>query len=270
MMADLKWNPVAEGYSRKFFEGPDTTLSFIDFGGGGFPVLALHGHMNEGLFAQDLARTLAGEYRVIALDQRGHGESGRPLSYDNERYVDDALALLDHLGIDETVLLGHSLGGVVAYRLAARRPERVRALIIEDIGAVVNDNLSFTGRWPRRMPTKEALIAALGRVGPAFAYSMREYGDGWGLPFVPEDMAVSQRHLNGDHWDDWLATDCPALLLHGMRSTCLSYDQAEEMASRRPNTKLVHFEAGHSIHFDALDPFIEAIQAFLKSIRTEQ
>ncbi|AKG37870.1 hydrolase [Paenibacillus durus ATCC 35681] len=245
-------------------------MSYIDFGGGGFPMIALHGHMNEGLFAQDLARTLACEYHVIALDQRGHGESGRPLSYDNERYVDDALALLNHLGIDKAVLFGHSLGGVVAYRLAARCPERVRSLIIEDIGAVVNDDLSFAGQWPRRAPTKEAMIAAMGRLGPAFAYSMREYRDGWGLPFVPEDMAVSQRHLNGDHWDDWLATDCPALLLHGMRSTCLSYEQAEEMAARRPNTRLVHLEAGHSIHFEARDQFLEAIQAFLKPIRSEQ
>ncbi|AIQ14778.1 hydrolase [Paenibacillus durus] len=245
-------------------------MSYIDFGGGGFPLLALHGHMNEGLFAQELAGALAGEYRVIALDQRGHGESERPVSYDNERYVDDALAVLDHLGIDETVLLGHSLGGVVAYRLAARRPERVRALIIEDIGAVVNDDLSFAGQWPRRAPTKAALIAALGRLGPVFAYSMREYENGWGLPFIPEDMAVSQSHLNGEHWDDWLATDCPALLLHGMRSTCLSYEQAEEMAARRPNTKLVHLEAGHSIHFEAPDQFLEVIQSFMKSIRTEQ
>ncbi|MFD1776583.1 alpha/beta fold hydrolase [Paenibacillus rhizophilus] len=127
-MFDYKSNYASVSYTRKFFEGPDTTLSYIDFGGKGFPMLALHGHMNEGLLAQGLAGALAGEYRVITLDQRGHGESGRPLSYDNDRYVDDVLALLDHLGIDHAALLGHSLGGVVAYRLAAGRNGCVRWL----------------------------------------------------------------------------------------------------------------------------------------------
>ncbi|MFD1776584.1 alpha/beta fold hydrolase [Paenibacillus rhizophilus] len=142
----------------------------------------------------------------------------------------------------------------------------MRALVIEDIGAVVDDDLSFAAEWPRRMPTKEALITALGRLGPAFAYSMRQYEDGWGLPFVPEDMIQSQGQLNGDHWNDWLSTVCPALLLHGMRSTCLSYGQAEEMARRRQNTKLVHLDAGHAIHFDAPNRYLEEIQRFLKSL----
>lgn len=267
-MADPIPTHDSVSFVRRSFEGPDTDLSYIDFGGGGPPLVALHGHMNEGLFARRLAEKFAREYRVIALDQRGHGESGRPASFDNDRYVADALALLDHLGIDHAVLLGHSLGGVVAYRLAARRPERVRALIIEDIGAAVNDDLGFAAEWPRRMPTKEALIDALGRLGPAFAYSMRQYEEGWGLPFVPEDMIRSQRKLNGSHWDDWLATGCPALLLHGMRSSCLSYGQAEEMARRRPNTKLVHLDAGHTIHFDAPDRYLEEIEQFLTETGT--
>ncbi|MBY9077546.1 alpha/beta hydrolase [Paenibacillus sp. HN-1] len=255
-------------YTRKYLKRPDTVLSYLDFGGSGEPLVALHGHMNEGLFARGLASSLAGQYRVIALDQRGHGESEQPASYENDRYVDDLLALLKHLRLDRATLLGHSLGGVVAYRMAARRPELVKALIVEDIGASVNDDLSFVLSWPQRMPTRAALVEALGRLGPAFAYSMREYEDGWGLPFIPEDMVKSQSHLNGDHWKDWLATDCPALLLHGTASPCLSSEMAEEMAARRPNTKLVHIEAGHSIHFDNPARYIEEITRFLQSLGT--
>ncbi|MNB71183.1 Haloacetate dehalogenase H-1 [compost metagenome] len=260
--------PAGMVYTRKYLKRPDTVLSYLDFGGSGEPLIALHGHMNEGLFARGLASSLAGEYRIIALDQRGHGESEQPAGYENDRYVDDLLALLKHLGLDQVILLGHSLGGVVAYRMAARRPELVTALIIEDIGAAVNDDLSFVLNWPQRMPTKEALVEAMGRLGPAFAYSMREYEDGWGLPFVPEDMVTSQKLLNGDHWKDWLATDCPALLLHGTSSSCLSFEMAEDMAARRPNTKLVHIEAGHAIHFDNPVRYLEEVTRFLQSLGT--
>ncbi|MDN4594680.1 alpha/beta fold hydrolase [Polycladomyces subterraneus] len=254
-------------YTRGFFEGPDnTSLSFIDYGGDGLPLLALHGHMNEGRFVQGLADAIRDDYRVIALDQRGHGESSRPSSFANDRYVDDALALLDYLGVQKAVVLGHSLGGVVAYRLAASRPERVLALIVVDIGAVVDNDLTFVASWPHRAPTQEELIAALGHLGPAHAYSMRQYEYGWGLPFVAEDMIISQRELNGDYWNDWLASRVPALLLHGTQSKVLSYEHAEEMARKRPNTTLVQINAGHAIYYDNPDRYVAEIQNFLKSV----
>jgi pimeloyl-ACP methyl ester carboxylesterase len=63
-----------------------------------------------------------------------------------------------------------------------------------------------------------------------------------------------------------LATNMPALLLHGTRSVVLSHEHAEEMARRRPNTTLVHIEAGHVIYYDNLDEYVKVIKAFLKSI----
>ncbi|WP_156418937.1 alpha/beta fold hydrolase [Fictibacillus sp. FJAT-27399] len=84
-----------------FFDGPDTRLSYLDFGGEGTTILALHGHMNEGLFAEGLAEHIQEACRMIALDQRGHGESGRPSSYENDLYVEDAIALLNHLNIEK-------------------------------------------------------------------------------------------------------------------------------------------------------------------------
>ncbi|SEM98086.1 alpha/beta fold hydrolase [Lihuaxuella thermophila] len=257
-------------FTRKYFTGPDNTkLSYIDYGGDGPPLLALHGHMNEGRFVQGLADAIHHEYRVVALDQRGHGESERPTSYANDRYVDDALAWMDELGLQKAIILGHSLGGVVAYRLAAKQPRRVAAMIVEDVGAVVDSDLSFVAEWPRRAPTREALCEAMGRLGPPHLYSMRQYDDGWGLPFEAEDMIISTRETNGDHWSDWLATDLPALLLHGTRSVVLSCEHAEEMARRRPNTTLVHMDAGHAIYYDNLDAYVKAIRDFLTRIQAD-
>src|SRR4051812_48864857 len=141
-------------------------LSYLDYGGPGRPLLALHGHFGEGRTSSRLAAALTPSWRIIAPDQRGHGESDRTESYSRTGYVEDALALLDHMRFDTIPVLGHSLGGVNAYQLAAARPDRVSALAIEDIGAVVDGDLSFALDWPNRASTREALVAGLGQLAP--------------------------------------------------------------------------------------------------------
>ncbi|MEU0195964.1 alpha/beta fold hydrolase [Streptomyces afghaniensis] len=105
-----------------------------------------------------MARDLGDRWRIIAPDQRGHGLSDRPSDFSRHGYVDDAASSLDHLGITAAVVLGHSLGGVNAYQLATRRPDLVRALIIEDIGAEVDDDLSYSLAWPHRAATRAGLL----------------------------------------------------------------------------------------------------------------
>ncbi|MCR8942393.1 alpha/beta hydrolase [Streptomyces sp. OUCMDZ-4982] len=241
-------------------------LSYLDFGGPGRPLLALHGHFGEGRTFTHLAWELGDSWRVIALDQRGHGRSDRPSDFSRAGYVEDAAAVLDHLRIDDTVVLGHSLGGVNAYQLAARRPGLVGALIVEDIGAEVDDDLSFSLSWPHRAPTRAALLEELGPSASYLTDAVREYVDGWGLAFDPKDMNVSQQHLNGDHWDDWLASNCPALLIRGSRSTVLSTEQAKDMAARRPRTRLVELPAGHTVHETVPVEFAAAIREFLSAL----
>ncbi|MFD9069889.1 alpha/beta fold hydrolase [Streptomyces lasiicapitis] len=101
-------------------------LSCLDFGGQGQPLLALHGHFGEGSTFTRLARELGPDWRVIAPDQRGHGESERAEDFSRDGYVSDAAAVLDHFGVTDTMVLGHSLGGVNAYQLAtpSMRPTR--------------------------------------------------------------------------------------------------------------------------------------------------
>ncbi|MFJ6611462.1 alpha/beta fold hydrolase [Streptomyces sp. NPDC091289] len=241
-------------------------LSFLDFGGPGRPLLALHGHFAEGRTFTRLAGELGDAWRIVALDQRGHGHSDRSADYSRTGYAEDAAALLEHLGIGGAVVLGHSLGGVNAYQLAARRPGLVDALIVEDIGAEVDGDLSFSLSWPRRAPTRAALLDALGPSASHLTDAVREYADGWGLAFDPEDMNASQRQLNGDHWDDWLAGDCPALLIRGSRSTVLSAEQARDMAARRPRTRLVELPAGHTVHETVPAEFAAATREFLGAL----
>ncbi|MDX3099053.1 alpha/beta hydrolase [Streptomyces sp. ME19-03-3] len=241
-------------------------LSYLDFGGRGRPLLALHGHFSEARTFTDLARALAPVWRVVALDQRGHGFSDRPPDFSREGYVRDAAALIAHLGLGRVVVLGHSLGGVNAYQLAARHPAVVRALIIEDVGAEIDDDLSFCLAWPHRAPTRRALVELLEGSARYLTDAIREYPDGWGLAFRPHDMVTSVDQVNGNHWDDWLATDCPALLIHGTRSDTLTLEHAEAMAVRRPNTRLVARETGHTVHETDPAGFAAVVRAFLDTL----
>ncbi|WP_431947085.1 alpha/beta fold hydrolase [Actinacidiphila sp. bgisy167] len=241
-------------------------LSYLDFGGPGRPLLALHGHFNEARTFTGLAHALAPAWRVVALDQRGHGFSDRPPDFSREGYVQDAAALIAHLGLRQVVVLGHSLGGVNAYQLAARHPDVVSALVIEDIGAEIDDDLSFCLAWPHRAPTRTALVEQLGAAVRYLTDAIREHPDGWGLAFRPQDMVTSVGQVNGNHWDDWLATECPALLVHGTRSDTLTLDHAQAMAARRPNTRLVALATGHTVHETDPAGFAAAVRTFLDAL----
>jgi esterase len=240
-------------------------LSYLDWGGSGRALIALHAHIMEAATFTPLAAALASEWRVVALDQRGHGYSDHATSYTRDDYIGDLEAFIDHLGVSDPVLLGNSLGGVNAYQFAARHPAKVRGLIIEDIGAEVWDDLSFVLPWEGLFPTHEALAQ---RVGPRFLPylqdSFRETHAGWKLAFEPREIAESGRCLSGDHWQDWLTTECPALLIRGIDSRVTTQAALEEMTSRRPNTLLKTINGGHVVHADNLEGFVDAVKGFLR------
>ncbi len=102
---------------------------------------------------------------------------------------------------------------------------------------------------------------------PYLVESFRKDDKGWRLAFDPQDMVVSQKHLNGDHWTDWLESNCPALLIHGDRSNIITKAEMEEMAARRPNTRLLTLAGGHVVHADNPSGFCEAVKSFLKDHR---
>ncbi|MFF5207896.1 alpha/beta fold hydrolase [Streptosporangium sp. NPDC000396] len=245
-------------------------LSYLDFGGTGRPLVALHGHMSEGASFADLAAALAPEWRVIAPDQRGHGESDRASDYSREGYIADVVALLDHLGLDRAVVLGHSLGAINTYQLAARHPERVSAFVNAEgaasLGLDGSNPLAFVLALPYEAPTREALIEGLGQMAPFFGDILKENPDGtWRLPFHPQDIVDSEELVHGDHWNDWLAGDCPALLVRGTEGV-VPAEQARAMAERRPNTRLAELATDHFVYAKDPEGFAKVVREFLQSL----
>ncbi|MBU8712392.1 MULTISPECIES: alpha/beta fold hydrolase [Brevibacillus] len=260
--------------TRKYFSSQNLRLSYLDFGGDSPNVLlCLHGHMNDGRVFAEFASKLSG-WRVISLDQRGHGwsEHSPEKDYSRNAYVQDILAFVQNeLGGQQIALLGHSLGGLNAYQFAARYPAYVKALIVEDIGTEIHVDLSFVERLPQRSASLEELKQSLRQVGVRavdyFAESVLEDEHGFAFRSDLSGMRISQEHCNGEWWTDWLASACPALLIHGKHSFVMDEAHAKLMAERRANTRLAVFaECGHDIHSSDPDGFQREVQVFLDEI----
>ncbi len=113
----------------------------------GNPVLFVHGFpFNRSMWAPQLAALPTG-LRAVAYDVRGHGESAVGAGqYSLEFFVDDILALLDHLEIDRTVVCGLSMGGYIALRAVERHPERFGGLVLCDTKSAADSNEARVGR----------------------------------------------------------------------------------------------------------------------------
>jgi len=130
--------PSLAGVEHTFHELPTgVRVHVASVGPAGAPaVLALHGWPQHWWVWRDVTRALDGEYRVIAPDMRGFGWSGWPADGDfrKQRVADDALALLDVLGLERVKLVGHDWGGWAAILAALTAPERFSSLTLMGIG----------------------------------------------------------------------------------------------------------------------------------------
>ena len=110
-------------------------MRYLDWGGSGPPVMALHGLASSAHWYDIVARLLCDDYRIIAPDQRGHGQTTQAQTgYDWATLSTDIIGLMDHVGVDQASVLGHSWGGNVATNLAAGHPDRLSRLVMIDGG----------------------------------------------------------------------------------------------------------------------------------------
>jgi pimeloyl-ACP methyl ester carboxylesterase len=128
---------VSERVGQLFFDSGSgkERLEYTEYGAGPHWVVLLHGQLMPRRMQQPLARALAAEgLHVVTLDLLGHGRSDRPadpLVYSMTAFAHQVVALLDHLGAEQAVVGGTSLGANVSLEVAAEHPERVRGLIVE-------------------------------------------------------------------------------------------------------------------------------------------
>ncbi len=122
-------------------------------------VVCIHGVGQHGGIFEELAQRLAGQgHAVLALDLRGHGDSGREPPWDTGTHLADVLATLDSLGIEQATWVGHSFGGRLCAGLAAAAPERTRALAMLDPGLEVPPAVALRGAEIERLDWSFATV----------------------------------------------------------------------------------------------------------------
>ncbi|HEY7934619.1 MAG TPA: alpha/beta hydrolase [Solirubrobacteraceae bacterium] len=211
-------------------------IRFEDSGGDGAPVILSHGFlMDREMFALQVA-ALSPEFRVITWDERGFGETefdGEPFSYWDS--ASDCLGLLDHLGIEQAVLGGMSQGGFLSMRAALKAPKRVRALVLIDTQAGVED--------PERLPAYRQMQQTWLEVGPvdqlADAIATLIIGDPeLSRPWIAKWRELPRETLKApgdclferDDISDRLGEiGCPAIVFHGTADQSIEIELAEKL-----------------------------------------
>ncbi|GAA2222571.1 alpha/beta hydrolase [Streptomyces amakusaensis] len=246
-------------------------------------VLLLHGLMGRASHWAPAARLLTGSHRVVALDQRGHGDSGKPAEgpFTREAHLADAVAVIERLGLAPVTLVGHAAGALTAWQLAAARPDLVRALIVCDMRAAAHGAASQRewADWFRSWPLPFASLAEarhwfgeadpwLERPSPArgefFAEMMAEGAEGWRPVFSREQLLAARAAWAHDaHWDQLAQVTCPALVVRGPDGQ-LGRAEAQEMVRVLPRGRYAEVaEGGHLVHYERPAAWYAAIEPFL-------
>ncbi|MEW2476366.1 alpha/beta hydrolase [Micromonospora gifhornensis] len=183
-----------------------------------------------------IAAELAADRTVYGVDLRGHGGSDWPGAYRLELFADDVLGVLGHLDSGPVDLIGHSLGGLVACRAAAARPQHIRRLVLEDIG--------FPHPRPPAPPQRPA-----GK-----------------LPFDWRVVEQVRPEIDdpGRDWAEIIARiTVPTLLIGGGPSSPVPQQHIAELANRLADARLVTIPAGHLIHETAPTAYLNTLTTFL-------
>lgn len=267
-------------------------LACLEWPGERGPVLCLHdliGH--KGAF-RALAERLSPAFRVLAVDLRGRGDSGKPRSgYGFAYHLRDLEGLADALGLERFTLVGHSFGATVSAYIAALRPARVQALVLLDGGveprqetlrgfiptvrrlaevyASMETYLEAARQVPYYRPWTRALEAYL-------AEGMERLPEG-GVrakacaPCIEEDLEV---HFAYNMWFHLPHVNCPTLFLRprqgllGERGHVYRPEEAQRLVATIPGARYQEVEAGN--HFTMLihdePPVLPAVQAFLEEV----
>ena len=243
-------------------------------------IVLLHGG-HQSAHSWDLVSLhLAEHYHVLALDQRGHGDSewARDVEYSNHTMSLDALAFLDAMGLEQPILIGHSMGGRNGMLLTKQNPARLRALVIVDVGPELSDRgrAAIAGfvQENQEFEDLDHFVANVRKYDPyrprehierTVKYNMLRRADG---KFVSKCDSNPRRlgivrgvgPLENITLEDAGSFNLPVLLVRGERSNILAPDAAERFRDALPMGRLVTIpNCGHNVHGQNTLGFISAL-----------
>jgi pimeloyl-ACP methyl ester carboxylesterase len=252
------------------------------------PIICVHGYTSSAEAFNAVARRLEDRGHIIAMDVRGHGESAWSPdgAYQYADQAGDLGALVDQLGIERFVLIGTSMGGIIAMAYAAQHPQRLRGLVLNDIGPDVEAGSTritgLVGSRPADFASLDEAIEYRRQISPITAGRpledqhetalgvLRQQPDGrWAWKMDP--AYIEQRVRRGapvrpQLWPALETLPCPTLVVWGTDSDVLSEAQAKRMTTALPKGELVAVPGvGHAPTLVEA-PVLAALNRFLATV----
>jgi len=279
---------VSISAQQKGFADINNTKIYYETLGSGTPIIFLHGAYCDTRAWDYQFDEFAKDYQVIRFDLRGFGKSSIPDTTKPYQFVDDLKALMDYLNIDKAVIVGHSMGGVPAFKMAYNYPERVLALVLLE-----------GGPWYKGMFANEdaTVLAELGRVTEIGKAVGIEAGKKAFLKIsilepamknpLAKDILVNMtmdysgwNFINNDRWQSGPSLDLneyskmktPTLICRGELSLPFYYRTMNEINQILPNSTLVEISnSGHMIQLENPKEFNTVMKQFLdkESVKEE-
>lgn len=255
-----------------FADVNDQQLYFEDTGTDGPAVIFCHGFLMDHEMFKPQVEALSAEFRCIAWDERGFGQTPASEPFTFWDSANDALALLSHLGIDQAFFVGMSQGGFISLRAALKAPERVLGLGLVDTQAGLESAEArplyegMTEQWVREGPT-DALAEAVASIIMSPGYDHSE----WIAKWKERDQAAIETPFRTLMERDDLTSrlpeiTAPAIVFHGEQDAAIPIERAELLAEQLPNCeRLVRIPgAGHASNLshpsDVNGPLLEFLR----------
>ena len=247
-------------------------------------LILLHPSSGYGRMWEGTADALGSRFHVYALDQRGHGDSGRPDGdYSAEEYAHDLHLFFQKVGLDRAIVAGQSLGGRVAQVLAATHTEQVQAVGL--VGGPHPSNFFPTRQAtitvlgaahrmlesPTEFPSREAALEYLRSARPRdsekslrhrLEHNLVPAGGGVTVKYDTVRVAVGLAHMADDLRKYATRAACPVAILRGSHSSELTLQQAKEIAGCWRNAVVIDVEGDYALQMENPAGLAQALSSF--------
>jgi pimeloyl-ACP methyl ester carboxylesterase len=268
----------------KYLDADGLRLHYLDWGNEGAPpMLLLHGFSGHAHTWDTLARAMCDEFHVLALDQRGHGDSAwAPAgAYTVDDHVSDIAAFHDQLMLDPVLLIGLSMGGRNAIMFTGVHPGKVEKLVIVDIGPDLDPRGAervrrMAAEAPEEFASLDEAMTYLKSYYTHTADAALRHRVEHGLKRLPngkytwkyDQFLREQRRQRPaptvELWPVVRRIKVPTLIMRGSESDIFTVDTAKRMQELIPGSRFVEIRgAGHAIPADAPEAFEQAVREFL-------
>lgn len=282
----IQYNPEISYLSRNVV-ARHQRFHFLEWGSPSLPnLLLLHGG-NQSAHSWDLVSLhLADRFHIIALDQRGHGDSewARDADYSSHAMASDASSVLSELDIDSVTVLGHSMGGMNTLRLAMQDPHLLQRLVLVDIGPELSEVGTKSIRnfvtENREFEDLDAFIKNVQKYDPyrskehierTVKYNLLQRADGKFISKRDHGPRLATTQNQRETSDRLSIADVtgllqPTLVIRGADSNVLTAEAANRFIDALPHGELKTVpDSGHNVHGQNTTGFLDALVPFLLS-----